>query len=563
MNSVVEQAIEREVPEVPGPANDPSLGMNDNQDVSNDSEFIEDEDDWEFNEEPPSHDDGQDAAVGLHDDSDDYHDELADQNESFGGDEDDFESIEVEGFDDDADDDSNDYNDNNNQNNNNQNNGEVDSDEYVIQEAGGIGDQSEAAGEYGEEAGLDGGNPAEYGLESDDFSAGIGGQDPEDSGSIDLANDGLIGDSIGVGDPALDPVEMNADDLTPSSMRVDDGLPKAIPVIDEAPSAEQSLSGAREDAFGASKDFSAPPQQESYEDSVPLVGADDQTSEDPENWDFLADQANSSSVGLSSKSMPEQSAMGTSAPGSQARPRPVHDSLSGGPLAGSADRHVGALARIVSALAWVVFFGLMSSGVYLGVMSSVDSGVNTPAFVSIGEMRAANIRGQWLDTTRAGTLYVVTGDLLNPGTQAVALHQAVQVSLLGENGDELEASQAFAGRDVEFDSLREMSIDELWSSQRLTALALASDEIGPGQSASFVATFVSLPEAASHFQLDAVESERINEIAIARGVSIPAPSTTMAVMILDGMELDPNVLEPEAGESGIASELEPETKVIE
>jgi hypothetical protein len=202
----------------------------------------------------------------------------------------------------------------------------------------------------------------------------------------------------------------------------------------------------------------------------------------------------------------------------------------------------------------VVVFGLLSTGVYLGVMASVDAGVRTPAFVSIGEMRAANVRGHWLDTTRAGTLYVVTGELLNPGTEAAAPSQAVQVKVLGEGGRELDVSPVFAGRDVEFDELREMSVDELWSSQRITALALASAPIGPGQSARFAATFVALPDEASHFQLGAVASERINQAAIELGVTIP--------VVVEELAPNPDELEPDAaapGEEGLEEEgLEPE-----
>ena len=158
-----------------------------------------------------------------------------------------------------------------------------------------------------------------------------------------------------------------------------------------------------------------------------------------------------------------------------------------------------------------------------------------------------------MDTTRMGTLYVVTGDLLNPGTLARAPGQAVQVSLLGQDGGEVNLSLAFAGRDVQLDALREMSVEQLWGSQRVTALALAGDEIGPGQSASFAAAFVSLPEEASHFQLGGVAVEQINEIAIARGVTIPVAPVEV-VLDSDGIELDPAAMETEVGESEIGAE---------
>jgi hypothetical protein len=124
--------------------------------------------------------------------------------------------------------------------------------------------------------------------------------------------------------------------------------------------------------------------------------------------------------------------------------------------------------------------------------------------VGVGEMRAANIRGQFLETERAGILYVVTGDLVNPGNAARAVDYTLLVTLLGRDGRELDSPPAFAGREVEFDSLREMSIAELQESRLSASRSLAIMEIGPGESAGFVAAFVAMPEAASHVKIRAV-----------------------------------------------------------
>lgn len=525
VESVVEQAIGHEGVVAPGSTENLSAASRSDstgtavaETESNDPDFSEDEDDWEFNEDLPPFDEG--------DDGDDGDEEVEEAN--------DFESIEVEGIDDDNNED----------------------DDAELDDSDELGDEDDLDVSYDD---TDSDAP-EFSLGLDDFSSGAGGRDPADSGSIDLANDEPIGSSEDVGGVGSDPEVMSADDLTSSSMSIDTALPKAVPVPDEAARVDQGLSEAREDAFGSVEDFSAPTQDAPPKQAVPLVGTDDATSEDPENWDLLGDHATPSPAESSPPAQPTQAVAGHAVDPAQTRTPLEHDNVPSGLLEFGGDHEVGAVARIASALAWVAFFGLLSSGVYLGVMSSIASGVSAPAFVSIGEMRAANIRGRWLDTTRAGTLYVVTGDLVNPGTGALALSQAVQVSLLGEGGEQLDVLPVFAGRDVQLDALREMSIDELWSTQRLTALALASGEIGPGQSASFAAAFVALPKEASHFQLDAVAPERINEAAAALGVPIPVAP---AEVVLDPAELDleAGALDAEVAESEIPAE--PQTELDE
>ncbi|MBW2294621.1 MAG: zinc-ribbon domain-containing protein [Deltaproteobacteria bacterium] len=534
VESVVEQAIEREGSVTPNSSEDlaaaagsDSPGMGADQDASNDPGFSEDEDDWEFNEDLPSFEEA--------DEGDDQDEEVEEVDQ--------VENIEVEGFDDDdesEDDEADDF--------------DLDGGDEAEES-----DETDDRGDFGASYDQSDSGAPEFGVGLDDYSSAAGGQDPEESGSIDLAHNEPIGSSEEIGSVGLDSGVMSADDLTSSSMSIDSAPPAAV--ADEAASVGQGLSDAREDAFGSVEDFSAPTQEELPGQGVPLVGADDATSEDPENWDFLGDQATPSP-------QPLQAAASRAVDPARAHARPEHDELASGSLDFEGDRQLGAVTRIGSALAWVAFFGLLSSGVYLGVMGSIASSVSTPAFVSIGEMRAANIRGRWLDTTRAGTLYVVTGDLVNPGTEAMAPSHAVQVSLLGEGGRELGVMPAFAGRDVQLDSLREMSVDELWSSQRLTALALAGGQIGPGQSASFAATFIALPREASHFILSGVAPERINQAAVALGVPIPvAPVVSPVVSPADvatnpdGLDLVGDAPGGEVAEPEIAAD--PQTELDE
>lgn len=388
---------------------------------------------------------------------------------------------------------------------------------------------------------LDGADEPRDSGDPEGVSSGEFGRNPEESGSIDLAHDQFLSDSGEAGMNDLKPAEISTNDLTTSSMCIDTAQPAGVPELEKAPQPESGLKGVREDAFGSVDDFSSLMESEDHEPATAVAEGDDGNNEDPENWDFLGDQTPPMSSGLSPAPQPTGNRVGDKIELVQGRTGPEDSDVQGEWLELESDRRVGAMARIASALAWVAFSGLLSAGVYLGVTGSFDPGVSTPAFVSIGPMRAANVRGQWLETARAGTLYLVVGDLVNPGTEARALGQAVRVSLLGEDGGELDLPPAFAGRDVEFDALRQTSIEDLRVNQRLTALALATREIGPGRSARFAAAFVSLPEEASHFQLQAVETERINELAAGYGVAIPAAFAPIAP--------DPGVIDPGEGRS--------------
>lgn len=363
-------------------------------------------------------------------------------------------------------------------------------------------DASEA--DFGQGSGVDDGLDPDY------------DQDSHDVGSIDLDHDrSFTTDSEDVysnpsgGDESaeaqssdLDPMEMTSNDLVPSSMSVE---PPPAPPPAQAQPAEPGVASAREEAFGSADDFSNLMDPDELPPVATPVASPDEVSENPEEWDFFGDADTSPSSMPAGPSPTTQAAPDST---KAARSKPQAEAQIPGDWKGlEGDKPMSGIAGVATGLAWVVFYALVAAGVYFGVTESVDRSVSAPAFVSVGEMRAANIRGQFLETARAGTLYVVTGDVVNPGNVARALNHTVYVHLLGEDGHVLDTPPAFAGRDVELDRFREMTLDELEASQLIASRSLAFQEIGPGQSASFAAAFVALPEDASHFQIRSVASE--------------------------------------------------------
>jgi predicted Zn finger-like uncharacterized protein len=376
--------------------------------------------------------------------------------------------------------------------------------------------ESTAPPEQEESYELDDGDDIELDVE------GLEGSDADSQagGSIDMGYDASFTDAHAAGGLNPDTSEMGEDDLARSSMTGADATsePQAAPALDRSDFDDSNLGNrdaptigeSRADAFGSVEDFSSLAEPDENTPAPIAASSQGGNIEDPESWDFFGDDGD----GGGSK----QSALGAMQDLSQS---PV-TAQSGPTAAESRDMDSdlpvfdsegasSALSRIGSALSWVAVLALIGGGVFLGVTGSFESKVSTPAFVSIGSMRAANIRGQWLETANAGTLYVVTGDLLNPEPEAASPGRAVRVNLLTEDGRVVDLAPSFAGRDLTFESIRMMSLDELEQSQWVAAHALATNEIAAGQSTRFAAAFAEAPIHASHFQLQDVELDQLSE----------------------------------------------------
>ena len=315
-------------------------------------------------------------------------------------------------------------------------------------------------------------------------------------------------------------MEMGADDLIASNMSIETPPPPvpAAVEIEEASQPELGIAGAREEAFGSVDDFSNLIDSDEPPAATPAA-SQVEISDNPEEWDFFGDADAKASGAMSAEPPAPTNTLPETATSAE-HTQPVEREAPNDWKRIDGHRPASGIVAIASALAWVAILGLLAAGVFLGITGSVDRSVSAPAFVSVGEMRVANIRGQFLETARAGTLYVVTGDLVNPGNAARALHHTVYVNLLGADGRVLDAPPAFAGRDVALKLLREMTVDELQESQLIASQALAMQEIGPGQSATFTAAFVALPEEASHFQIRTVKSEPPTELAVPDSVEV-------------------------------------------
>ena len=395
----------------------------------------------------------------------------------------------------------------------------------------------EDSGEYDD---IDVDEDIDFDLESDaeGFSAEAFDQDAHDSDRIELADTGAETVMNESSASCLDGGEIGVDDLAQSNMSVEsvevegiDEIPEDSADDEQADGPAPGFGGEREaGAFGSMEDFAGERTNDAEEQPVATALSGEQENiEDPESWDFFGDDAAPSQAPVVSESSAFSAA--AEAPLQDVNPAAIGVDADSEWRAYERQGPVGAASRIAGAVMTVAVFGLLIAGVYLGVIGSLDSGIRTPAFVDIGQMRAANIRGQWLDTESVGTVYVVSGDLLNPGTTIASPDRAVRVTLLDADGTALEVGPSFAGTGLEFDTLRQVARDDVLSAQLNAARALASQEIAPGHSVPIAAAFVDLPADATHFALNALDLGALDQWVTEVGGGTPTGADVAATEV--------------------------------
>jgi hypothetical protein len=117
-------------------------------------------------------------------------------------------------------------------------------------------------------------------------------------------------------------------------------------------------------------------------------------------------------------------------------------------------------------------------------------------------LEAQGISGRWVENAVAGSLFVVSGRMVNPTAQPASLGTRIGVRLLDGNGARLPIELAAAGPVLPESALREADPLALQARQAEAGLALAAERIPPGQSLPFEAVVRDVPPAASRFLLE-------------------------------------------------------------
>ena len=143
----------------------------------------------------------------------------------------------------------------------------------------------------------------------------------------------------------------------------------------------------------------------------------------------------------------------------------------------------------------------------------------------VAGLEAQGVSGRWVENAVSGSLYVVSGRLVNPTAQAAALGTRIGVRLLDASGARLPTELAAAGPVLEERVLRESDPAGIQTRQAEAGLALAAAQIPPGQSLPFEVVRAP-PLAASRFcwSRSRASAARVRGRAVARTSSRPDPA---------------------------------------
>ncbi len=120
---------------------------------------------------------------------------------------------------------------------------------------------------------------------------------------------------------------------------------------------------------------------------------------------------------------------------------------------------------------------------------------------ALAGLEAVGVAGRWVENATLGSLYVVSGELHNPGGAAKLAGARLVVRLLDAQGVPVEDRSASLGPPLGAQLLREGRPADLRGMSEAGALALARSVVAPGARIPFEAVILDLPDAAMRFDL--------------------------------------------------------------
>jgi predicted Zn finger-like uncharacterized protein len=150
---------------------------------------------------------------------------------------------------------------------------------------------------------------------------------------------------------------------------------------------------------------------------------------------------------------------------------------------------------------WMAVGALVAGVALMGLLPISGSPPARLDTVSVGPLAVTELVPRLVDHALAGPIWVVSGELHNPGTEARVLGAAVGVTLVDAKGAPIEGAVATAAPPVPTASLREVDPDRLREEAAAAAAALAQRVIAPGERVAIEAVFASAPRSATRFAL--------------------------------------------------------------
>ncbi len=266
---------------------------------------------------------------------------------------------------------------------------------------------------------------------------------------------------------------------------------------DAAREAIDDLLGARGAESRAAASPSAGPA------AAPALDAEEEDLGSPESWDLLADDSPPSADPGESLEPEVAGAEARRDPAASAQLRGVPPSVAEWTPPREPSVVLAWIARMGHAIGWSVTAILFSIVAILTLApASAPEAEAQFGRQRLAGLEAQGISGRWVENAVSGSLFVVSGRLVNPTPQAARLGTRIGVRLLDANGARLPVELAAAGPVLLERELREADPAGLQARQAEGGLALAAERIQPGQSIAFEAVVGAVPLAASRFLLE-------------------------------------------------------------
>jgi hypothetical protein len=276
-----------------------------------------------------------------------------------------------------------------------------------------------------------------------------------------------------------------------------DGLsdpgPEGEPSRAAAPRAADADEGKKSKAPG--KKAAPPPIEPEQEVTFEDLGS-------PESWDFGVDAPRAAApspapakVAAKPKTKKRAAKKEAAAARIEEAPAPLLHS----PEARSrAESFSGSFA---GAAGWLLALALFAFGLH-GALTPPPAALGTFPPVRVGPLELADVRVRHVENLFAGPLVVVTGELRNASSAAVAAGGAARVQVTDALGHALDATPAWLGVARSVQDLREADPDALAAEQERSAGLLAERSFAPQESVSVTAVLAGLPPDAAAFRIE-------------------------------------------------------------
>lgn len=358
--------------------------------------------------------------------------------------------------------------------------------------------------------------------EDDDGDAGFGDEigidDEPDPADVQVTVPGLgMDDSVSGDDDAGSGLDL-ADGPVSSAGIDSSGIELAGDQVALEDEGQTGIGEAGSD-FGEASDFSSlaeEDEEEENEAAPPAAAAAPAASEassapavtpdvgEPEDWDFFSDESLEQPGDLGSTADTTGRAMEVGASSD-----PTRVSGASGPGLAPASMNmgptVGALRWAGRSIGWLITLALFGIGLGRGVLDIGAPVVQPINSVDLGDFRAEQVRGSWLETARSTRLFAVTGQLVNASSEPRYAGAGLHMALLSPDGAPLDRPAVRAGLPIPEAELRELSSPQLASRAEHAVMSLAYTGLEPGQAVRFQAYFDGIPDEATGFVLEMVD----------------------------------------------------------